>query len=132
MRAVLFLVILVNLSCLPAFSMSYTCQIEELYSVGSDGRLEKVYSNVDESLDDYDKKFHVDKRTGMLIGNKLENSRAVSVEVIPPTKSSRVLKVISLFDSGTLQTLQIFEHFEGKNKPFSLAENNMFRVGTCQ
>ena len=132
MKAAILFFFLFHLLCFPTFSATYTCQISELYSVDKDGRLQNIYQNVDKSLDSYDKKFFVDKTTGSTIGNKLENSKASSVSVITETSSSRVFKVISVFDSGTLQLFQVFVHYEGDIKPFSLIENNTFRYGTCQ
>jgi len=110
----------------------YDCEIRELYLVSGEGRLVKGYENVDKSFEKTDKNFSVSKDTGVLIGNKLENSHSSSITVLDDGEISEEFKVISVFPSGTVQFFQVYEHFEGDHKPFSLVENNHHRTGVCK
>ena len=91
-----------------------------------------MYGDVHKSIDSKDVEFTIDKESGFIVGNKLRNVDAKSIDVIDNGAPSKVYKVISIFSGGTIQLFQLFDHYDGEYKPFSLIENNTYRYGVCK
>ena len=122
----ILLLICTNLN---AATLSYTCEVTNVYGLNDDGSL-KV-SGFDKGMKG--SKFSVSRVTGEIIGQVVPTIVANSTRVINKGSSENSFKTVAEFD-GQFQILEVQEFRKGDSKPFVSSSTGGAGIvtGLCQ
>ena len=107
---------------------SYFCTINNVYQLGDDGLITLSASHTKIMRNE---RFSVDRRTGVIVGERIPAFRATKHEVLFPGRDGNSFK--SYFqDYNFVSYLEVYEYRQGTRKPFVLHDSINIYAGFCE